>query len=142
MVDWKESQFVCGEYKFVTNEGSECWEKGTKKLLNKLTKDSDFKMFYDCKIKMDKQVKTNKSADSIGKINDVLVEDLKVELDLDGITPTFDLKGMAKKIDSKYTMLKHLDTYNFFGYRVEPEKVEDLANYINVIDVCNANKNS
>ena len=142
LVDWKESQKVFGNYRFVINEGGECWDKGMKPLLSKLTKDSDFKVFYDCKMKMDRQVKANKSADSIGKINDVLVEDMKVELDLDGIAPTFDLDGMAKKMDSKYTMLKHLDTYNFFGYRVESEKVEDLANYINVIDVCNANKNS
>ena len=139
LVDWKASKLVENDYCFVVSENSSCWDKGMKKLLKKLPEGSDFRKLYECKIKMDGKIK---KSEKIGQLHAVLVDQLGVKLELDGVEPTFDLKSMAWKVDEKYAMLKHLESYNFWGYRVEPKGVEDLANYINVIDVCNANKNS
>ena len=66
--------------------------------------------------------------------------DLGIELKLN-TEPSTDLKGLKKKVEERYTMLQHLE-YNRWNWQCTNEFVDDLANYINIIDVCNVKHNS
>ena len=50
--------------------------------------------------------------------------------------PTHDLNDVSKQVMDKYAMLEHLE----FGWSKSKAMKDDIVNYVNVIDVCDASK--
>ena len=72
---------------------------------------------------------------------DELCEFIGVNLSEETVEPTYNLKKMLDKVYERYEMLTLLESVNRSWRRPE-NQVEKMANYINVIDVCNANNSS
>jgi len=69
----------------------------------------------------------------------------KIDIVKQGLKPTHDLKALAKKISDKYSMLNQMEASrwgNTWRSTSEEHKqtAEDVANYIMVIDCCEAAK--
>ena len=65
-----------------------------------------------------------------------VASDLGVKVDLEDVEPTYDLKELKRKVDERYEMLSFVDSYRY-GWHYDLSVGKALANYINVIDVCN-----
>lgn len=65
-----------------------------------------------------------------------LANDLQVSL-VDHLEPKFNIADMIEKVNAKYEMMGMLD-YRHFHWELSDKTIEKLANYVNVIDVCNA----
>lgn len=76
------------------------------------------------------------SIDSFIEINEELGLDMDVEVE-----PTYDIQKMFKDVREKYEMLPLIDEYKY-SYRFDEDNAEVLANYINIIDVCDTSRNS
>ena len=76
------------------------------------------------------------SIDSFIEINQELGLNMDVEVE-----PTYDIRKMFKDVKEKYEMLPLIDEYKY-GYRMDEDNAKVLANYINIIDVCDASRNS
>jgi hypothetical protein len=77
-----------------------------------------------------------KKIDAFRTLNEML--GLKIEVDN---KPTHDLKKLFREVKEKYEMLTVVDDYSY-GYRRDKKDMLKLANYINVIDVCDASRSS
>ena len=72
---------------------------------------------------------------------DELCEFIGVNLSKETSEPTHNLKKMLDEVYERYEMLTLLESVNRTWNRKE-NQVEKIANYITVIDVCNANNSS
>ena len=72
---------------------------------------------------------------------DELCEFIGVNLSKETVKPTYNLNKMLDEVYERYEMLTLLESVNRTWNRKE-NQVEKIANYINVIDVCNANNSS
>jgi hypothetical protein len=110
------------------------------KVLLKLTDISIFKEFWDKHGVMEADAERVKGLQNVLK----LARDYTINgIEAIGVKPTYDLKPLAKKIGEKYAMLNHLENDKWGStWRSDNLKksAADIANYINVIDVCNASK--
>ena len=66
-----------------------------------------------------------------------ITQDLNIELSLEDYKPTHDIKGLKKKVDDQYELLELVKSN--FNWNYEKSVGQKIANYINVIDVCNVN---
>ena len=112
------------------------------KVLAKLTDISTFKEFWDRHSIMEADADRVKGLQNVLK----LARDYTINgIEAVGVKPTYDLKPLADKISKKYAMLNHLDNDKWgSSWRNDKDSLKkcaaDIANYINVIDVCNASK--
>jgi len=118
------------------------WDKNDKHL-NRLLKgliaeDSPMRDFYAARNSL-KMTITKSALDTL-EVLDGTLGDLGIELKLNK-EPSTDLKSLKKKVEEKYTMLEHME-YNRWNWQCTDKFVDDLANYINIIDVCNVKHNS
>jgi hypothetical protein len=111
-------------------------------VLAKLTDVSTFKEFWDRHSIMEEDAHKVKGLQEVLK----LARDYTINgIEAVGVKPTYNLKPLAKKIGEKYAMLNHLESDKWGAtWRSDKDSLKksaaDIANYINVIDVCNASK--
>ena len=111
------------------------------KVLNNIKTDSVFKEFWDKHDEMKGNVENEKQI----KVILSFARAYKIDLVEQGLKPTHDLKALAKKISDKYSMLNQMEASrwgNTWRSTSEEHKqtAEDVANYIMVIDCCEAAK--
>jgi hypothetical protein len=96
-------------------------------------KEGAFSIFIQAWLEM-KNDHLKKAIDQLAQLS----KDIGIELDLDGYAPTHDLLKLKEKVDSQYEMLNLIGSNNL-NWHYEKETGAKVANYINVIDVCNVN---
>ena len=128
--------------KKTASDNNWAWDKDNKhlpRLLKALvSEDSTMRNFYTARTLLEKTI--TKSALDTLEILDGTLGDLGIELKLN-VKPSTDLKQLAKDVDEKYTMIKHMD-YGKWNWQATKDFTDDLANYINIIDVCDIKHNS
>lgn len=106
-------------------------------LKNLIDKNGKMAKFYEA---FDKMMPDEKSSDLIENITKIMNK-LQIEIKFDNINPTFDLEKMAKEVEDRYELITDLNSLQYCCYVYENSRLERLANYVNVIDVCSI-KNS
>ena len=128
--------------KNVSSNTNWAWDKSDKHLIRLLkgivSEDSPMREFYTARGMLQKTM--TKDVLKTLEVVEGTLGDLGIELKLK-TEPSTDLKGLKKKVEERYTMLQHLE-YNRWNWQCTNEFVDDLANYINIIDVCNVKHNS
>jgi hypothetical protein len=128
--------------KEVSKETNWSWDKDNKHLHRLLkgliAEDSTMRNFYTARALLEQTI--TKSALDTLEVLDGTLGDLGIDLKLN-VKPSTDLKRLVKDVEEKYTMMKHMD-YGKWNWQCTNEVVDDLANYINIIDVCNIKQNS
>jgi hypothetical protein len=118
------------------------WDKDNKHLRNLLSQlaaeDSTMRNFYAARTLLEKTI--SKSALDTLEVLDGTLGDLGIELKLN-VKPSTDLKRLAIAVEKKYTMIEHMD-YAKWNWQSSKDFTDDLANYINIIDVCDIKQNS
>ena len=124
----------------VGRDTSWAWDRDNKHLTRLLkgliAEDSVMREFYTAKQMLQKTI-TKDDLKTLEVVEGTL-GDLGIELKLNA-KPSTDLKALKKKVEEKYAMLKHME-YNRWNWQCTNEFVDDLANYINIIDVCNVKR--
>jgi hypothetical protein len=128
--------------KNISSNTNWAWQRDDKhlnRLLSKLiAKDSVMRKFFDARSTV--KLSITKSALETLEICDGTLTELGIELKLN-VKPSIDLKVLKQAVEEKYTMIKHME-YSKWNWECSNEVVDDLANYINIIDVCNVKHNS
>jgi hypothetical protein len=83
------------------------------------------------------EMKNDHLKDAIDQLTQ-LSKDVGLELDLEGYKPTHDLMKLKTGADERYEMLDMVSDRQL-NWSYKKETGEKIANYINVIDVCNVN---
>ena len=82
----------------------------------------------------------NKDAIELIEASENIMQKLGLELKFK-VKPTQDLETLKKLVVEKYSMIQHME-FSRWNWQADKKFIEDFANYINVIDVCNAKHNS
>jgi hypothetical protein len=90
-------------------------------------------LYEDWFAKVDEML-NNKDKDSIDAFID-MKKDFGFVLDTD-LKPTYDLDSLADEVEKRYSVLDLLDCWSSWNW--DKKSGKKIANYINVIDVCNA----
>jgi hypothetical protein len=114
-------------------------DKNLGKLLRQVVnKDGTFASFYKAKIKIKETL--SKDAIQLIEASEGIMQKLGLELEFK-VHPTQDLKTLQKLVEEKYTMIHHMD-FSRWNWKADKKFIDDFANYINIIDVCDIKQNS
>jgi hypothetical protein len=70
-----------------------------------------------------------------------ICNDYNIEFKVTGVKPTYKLDILLKNVRDKYDMINYLE-HGAYGWNWNTAFADCLANYINVIDVCQQSSNT
>lgn len=134
-----EQKFV--DFNHAANSGTRLLGGRVRDALKKETFASKDSLLLEGLTKFEQMYGSKQGRDKMQGVRELMEDYLCMKVEFDS-TPSYDLKEWEEKVMKKYDMLNIIDWYSLTGNNdnERKENIKRLANYINVVDVCDASR--